>query len=124
MRAPTGARAVPVAEGALWCQCFGASASTHEPVVLIHGFSLDLSMWAPQVGAVAARHPTILYDLRGFGRSTPPHPGFDHADDLLALLDALGVSHAHVVGLSLGANVALATAARSPDRSLRPQGKR
>lgn len=111
-----GDRAVPVGQGALWCERSGPTAPDLDPVVLIHGFSLDRSMWAPQIATLAERHPTIAYDLRGFGRSTPPHPGFDHADDLLALLDALDVRRAHVVGLSLGANVALAAAARAPGR--------
>ena len=84
--------------------------------MLIHGFSFDRSMWDPQFAPLARRHRAIRYDLRGFGRSGAPAAGRDHVADLLALLDALSVGRAHLVGLSLGANVALAAAALHPDR--------
>jgi 3-oxoadipate enol-lactonase len=86
------------------------------PVVLIHGFSFDRSMWDPQFQALIQRHQTIRYDLRGFGRSSAPVSGQGHVEDLLVLLDAFMIDRAHLVGLSLGANIALATAAFHPDR--------
>jgi 3-oxoadipate enol-lactonase len=94
----------------------GEEAGAGAPVVLIHGLSFDRSMWDPQFAALAPHHRTIRYDLRGFGDSGAPAAGQGHAEDLLALLDALAIDRAHLVGLSLGANVALAVAAARPDR--------
>ncbi len=75
-----------------------------EPVLLVHGLSLDHRMWRPQVEPlVGSGRRVIRYDVRGFGRSpavTAQHR-FD-ADDMPRLLDRLGVDRAHVVGLSLG----------------------
>jgi len=85
-------------------------------VVLIHGFSFDRSLWDPQFPALIERHQTIRYDLRGFGSSSAPVGGQGHVEDLLVLLDAFLIGQAHLVGLSLGANIALATAAFHPDR--------
>jgi 3-oxoadipate enol-lactonase len=114
---PAGAtQAVPfdvdIPEGRL----HGEESGTGTAVVLIHGFSFDLSMWDPQVAALARRYRVIRYDLRGFGRSGAPATGRDHVADLLTLLDALSIDRAQLAGLSLGANIALATAAFQPDR--------
>jgi 3-oxoadipate enol-lactonase len=62
-------------------------------------------------------HRVVRYDLRGFGRSSPPLPGevYTHADDLRALMMYLGVQQAAVVGLSLGGWVALEFTLTYPD---------
>ncbi len=86
------------------------------PVVLIHGFSFDRSLWDPQFQVLARRHRVIRYDLRGFGCSSAPVATQGHVEDLLGLLDACAIGRAHLAGLSLGANIALATAAFHPDR--------
>jgi 3-oxoadipate enol-lactonase len=83
--------------------------------VLLHGFGLDLTSWDPQVPEVGSAYRTVRYDLRGFGGSSPPVAGRGHVDDLRELLDRLGITSAHLVGLSLGANVALASALELPD---------
>jgi len=86
-------------------------------VVLIHGFSLDLRMWEPQVGALARSHRVIRYDVRGFGRSVPvltPHASA--AEDLLALFDHLEIPQAHVVGMSMGGRIAIDLALTCADR--------
>ncbi len=49
-----------------------STAGAGEPVVLIHGFSLDLRMWQPQIAALAAHYRVIAYDMRGFGQSAAP----------------------------------------------------
>jgi len=66
--------------------------------------------------ALAERHRVIRYDLRGYGESTPPLPSFAHHDDLVALLDALGVDRAALVGCSFGGAVAVDAALAYPDR--------
>ena len=87
-------------------------------VVLIHGFGLDMRMWDPQVGPLAARFRVVRYDCRGFGASGPFDPAvpYTHAGDLVALLDHLDIGGAVLAGLSFGGRVALQTALAAPDR--------
>lgn len=68
--------------------------------------------------ALSPHFQTIRPDLRGYGRSDNPDPQrpFRYADDLSALLDHLQVSKTHLVGLSLGGNVALDLALSHPQR--------
>jgi len=90
-----------------------------EPVVFLHGFALDSRMWDAQFAALAARYRVIRYDLRGFGRSGEPRVGsqYSHFDDLVALLDRLGVSApAHLIGQGMGGRYALEFALLHPDR--------
>ncbi len=90
-----------------------------QPVVFIHGFSLDSRMWDAQWNALAKRFKVIRYDIRGFGQSARVQAPHAPADDLKALLDHLKIDKAHLVGLSMGANIALNFAARHPERVLR-----
>ena len=87
-------------------------------VVLIHGFGLDMRMWDPQVGPLAARFRVVRYDCRGFGASGPFDPAvpYTHAGDLVALLDHLDIGDAVLAGLSFGGRVALQTALAASDR--------
>jgi len=73
-------------------------------------------MWDAQIPDFAAAFRVVRYDLRGYGESTlPPEPYASH-DDLLALLDALGIDRAHILGISMGGTVALDFAILHPDR--------
>lgn len=78
------------------------------PLVFIHGNTLDTRMWDDQFDLFASDHTVIRYDLRGYGRSSLPTPeeSYAHHDDLKALLDNIGISKAHVTGLSMGGRVA------------------
>lgn len=89
------------------------------PVVFIHGFTLDARMWEPQWKAFGKSFRTMRYDVRGFGRSAQTSEPHDPAADLLALLDHLKIERAHLVGLSMGANIALNFAVRYPQRVLK-----
>lgn len=91
---------VAVPEGRLYYEEQGSG----EPLVFVHGHSLDRRMWREQVARFADRYRVIVYDARGYGRSSAQREGllFTHADDLVALLDGLGIDRAHVVGLSMG----------------------
>ena len=91
-----------------------ATAGEGDPVVFIHGFGLDSSMWDAQWAAFARRYRVIRYDMRGYGNSSLPEKTYSHVDDLLALMDFLGAHPAHLVGLSLGGRVALRVAAAHP----------
>lgn len=88
-------------------------------LLLIHGFPLDGRLWQGQVGPLAEVAHVIVPDLRGHGRSdVPPGPYTmeQHADDLAALLDHLGVDRAVVAGLSMGGYISLAFWRRHRDR--------
>lgn len=88
-------------------------------LVLVHGFPLDSGMWDAQLAGLAEQAHVIAPDLRGHGRSdAPPTPYTmdQHADDLAALLDLLGVKKAVVAGLSMGGYVTLAFWRRHPAR--------
>jgi len=87
--------------------------------LLVHAFPFDARMWEPQIEAIAPTHRVIAPDLRGFGRSAnlPPARTVDeHADDLVELLDRLGIENAAVVGLSMGGYIAFALMRRHPSR--------
>jgi pimeloyl-ACP methyl ester carboxylesterase len=92
------------------------------PVLLIHGFPDSSRLWrhvTPQL--VAAGHRVIAPDLRGFGDSDRPEAVEAYrisrsVADMVAVLDALGIERARVVGHDWGAVVAWALAAFAPER--------
>ncbi len=87
------------------------------PVVFLHGFPHDRSLWAHQRVALSSRLRCIVPDLRGFGESTGVAHDIDtFADDIAALLDHLELEDAVVCGLSMGGYIALAMWRRHPGR--------
>lgn len=91
-----------------------------EPLILLHGHSLDRRMWDSQFAAFARHYRTVRFDFRGYGRSSKQSETlqFTHLDDLLTLMDSLHIGQAHVVGLSMGAFVAGDMLAMAPQRML------
>ena len=85
-------------------------------VVLLHAAVADRGMWASIVPTLAVTHRVIVPDLRGFGETPLPGEAYADADDVIHLLDALGVEQAAVIGASFGGRVALEVAARHPAR--------
>jgi pimeloyl-ACP methyl ester carboxylesterase len=85
-------------------------------VVFVHGGLGDSRLWEPQAHALASRFRTIRYDLRFWGRSESPGVEFSSVDDLVGLLDAIGVEKAALVGLSLGGGLALDVTLAHRDR--------
>lgn len=88
---------------------------------LIWGNSLatDLSMWDEQVAHFDQRFRVLTYDQRGHGRTDAPTGRYAFAtliDDLVALMDALGIEHAHYCGLSMGGATGMGLAQRHPAR--------
>jgi len=81
------------------------------PIVLVHGFPLDHTMWTAQIDALSKEYRVIGPDLRGFGRSGVTDAAVSmeqFADDLAALLDALPLAEPLVLcGLSMGGYIAL-----------------
>lgn len=89
-------------------------------LLLVHGFPLDHQMWRHQVDDLSRDFRVLVPDLRGFGQSTVS-PGVmtmqRHADDLVALLDALHIAQpVTVCGLSMGGYIAFAFALHHRDR--------
>jgi len=95
---------------------FDASLPT---VVLIHGAGMDHTVWQFQARAFAHRDLNVLsLDLPGHGRSDGPAPSTVpvYADVVAAVLDEVGVEAARIIGISLGAYIAIDLAARFPSR--------
>jgi 3-oxoadipate enol-lactonase len=89
-----------------------------EPVVFLHAFPLNRTMWAPQTSALAAEWRCLTIDTRGFGESpgSAPFTMDRYADDIVAILDHAGIDRATVVGLSMGGYVAFALWRRAAER--------
>jgi pimeloyl-ACP methyl ester carboxylesterase len=87
------------------------------PVVLVEGALLDLRMWDQQVEVFARSHRVVRYDVRGWGGSASLNTGeaFQHHEDLHELIEYLGLAPVHVVGLSLGARIAIDLCLEHPD---------
>ncbi|MFE7610407.1 alpha/beta fold hydrolase [Streptomyces celluloflavus] len=104
---------VPIDDGELFYEVAGEGPA----VVLLHGGMLDQHMWDEQFSwLVNSGLRAIRYDSRGHGLSSTVAGDYANHDDLCALLDALDVPSAVLVGLSHGARVALDTALAHPDR--------
>lgn len=91
------------------------------PLVLIHGFPLSGAIWQNQLAGLSDSCRVIVPDLRGFGRSAAPAGGCtmdSYADDLVQLLDSLGVSRAVFCGMSMGGYVVFNLLERYPERVL------
>ena len=91
-----------------------------EPVVFVHGHPFNRSMWAPQTQAVADMpRRVVAADLRGYGDSDVV-PGVTllstFADDVVELLDHLGIDKATIVGLSMGGQIVMDLYSRFPER--------
>ena len=88
------------------------------PVILLHGIASSLYTWKDVLPALAAHHDVIAVDLPGFGGSAvPKEPSGEQAvRSVLGLMDALSVRRASLAGNSLGGAIAVAIAARAPDR--------
>jgi 3-oxoadipate enol-lactonase len=88
-------------------------------VVLSNSLGATRAMWDPQAAALAERFRVVGYDTRGHGQSPAPAGPYsidDLVDDVLALLDRLGVARASFAGLSLGGMTGMRLAAREPER--------
>jgi len=87
------------------------------PFVLVHGLACDHTAWLPQFEDLARDHRCVAIDLRGRGESQaiPPYHLEQQADDVAAVMRALAVGPAIIVGHSLGGIVALVLNERHPD---------
>lgn len=89
------------------------------PVVFLHGFPFNHTMWDPQMMALPHEVRAVAFDFRGHGSSDVGHGQYFleyFVDDLFALMDHLGIGSAALCGLSMGGYVALRAAQREPGR--------
>lgn len=97
--------------------CYGNR--TNPPIIFVHGFPFDNSMWSAQVAALKDSHFVITYDIRGLGGSPigdGQFPMHMFADDLLNILDSLSIKSTAVCGLSMGGYISLAAFEKEPSR--------
>jgi pimeloyl-ACP methyl ester carboxylesterase len=107
---------IPVTGGALRVCRWPGSGPT---VVAAHGITANALSWAPVADALARRATLIAADLRGRARSADlpgPYGLAQHADDLIAIADHLGLDQVAVAGHSMGAFVGAVAALRHPQR--------
>lgn len=105
---------------AMFARTGGVPGSGTAPVILVHGAVISGRYMVPTARRLAASHQVYVPDLPGFGRSEQPHapldvPGLARA--LLAWMDAVGIGRAHLLGNSLGTQVAVDLAMRWPARA-------
>jgi pimeloyl-ACP methyl ester carboxylesterase len=94
-----------------------------EPVILVHGFtaSIETNWGAPGIVDVLAKDfRVIAIDARGHGKSGKPHDpaayGANMMEDVIRLMDHLGILKAHIAGYSMGGGITLQAVATYPDR--------
>ena len=125
MKSKAGAQSTPVGTGfqveanGLSFHCRIDGAEQGQWLVFSNSLATNLSMWDGQVARFENSYRILRYDQRGHGGTSVPKEGctFDQlADDVVALLDAVGIARATFVGVSMGAITALRLAARYADR--------
>lgn len=100
---------------------FYETAGNGTPIIFVHEFGGNYWSWEPQIGFFARRHECTTFAARGFAPSDIPKNVEQYsqslaADDIIAVMDALGHKRAHLVGLSMGGFACIHAALRYPDR--------
>ena len=94
-----------------------------EPLVLVHGYTGDITDWRHQLPELSRTHRVLAMDLRGHGRSEAPSDRSSYtveqmASDVEALVDHVGFERYHLLGHSMGGAIVQEIALRSPQRLL------
>ena len=90
-------------------------------ILMSNSLAADLTMWDSQAAALSQDFRTIRYDTRGHGQTEATTGGYSLdllVDDVVALLDTLGIPAVHFIGLSLGGMIGQLLGAREPHRLL------
>lgn len=93
-----------------------------DPLIFICGFTNHLGMWEKFISPLSQNYEIILFDNRGAGRtdvSPPPYTIDQLGDDVVALMDALGISKAYMAGSSMGTAIIQSIGLRYPERLLK-----
>ncbi|RPI30398.1 MAG: alpha/beta fold hydrolase, partial [Chloroflexota bacterium] len=86
-------------------------------VLLVNGVLMSTASWSFQTPVLSRRYRLLLHDCRGQGQSehpAGPYSMYQHAADLVGLMEALQIEQAHVAGISYGGEIALLTAIHWP----------
>lgn len=89
------------------------------PVIFLHGFPFDKTMWKGQLDSLKSSYRVIACDIRGFGKSTDENSALSidlFSDDLMAFMDKLNIQKAIICGLSMGGFISLNAIKRFPER--------
>lgn len=89
------------------------------PLVLISGLGGDHFFWQSSLEVLSAQFKVITFDTRGIGQTDVPMESYSldiFANDLIALMDELQIEKAHILGFSMGGNIALTLALKYPER--------
>jgi pimeloyl-ACP methyl ester carboxylesterase len=98
-------------------------AGSGTPVVFVHEYAGDYRTWEPQLRYFSRQYRCVTYSARGYPPSDIPQEQSSYSqdiarDDVIAVMDGLGIRKAHVVGHSMGAYTALHVGLNYPDRSI------
>ena len=96
-------------------------------VTLSHSLGCNLHMWDEQAKALASRYTVLRFDTRGHGQTSAPEGAYSleqMSDDLKGLLDGLGITETHFVGLSMGGMIGQTFALRHPVDGQEPRSLR
>jgi 3-oxoadipate enol-lactonase len=88
-------------------------------LLLVNGVLMSTASWALQVPTLSRHYRLLLHDCRGQGRSEHPQGPYtmrQHADDLVGLMDVLGIARAHIAGISYGGEISLLMGIHYPER--------
>ena len=98
-------------------QLYYETAGQGVPLVMIHAGVADSRQWNNEFAFFARSHRVLRYDMRGYGKSEPVNGEFSHMDDLVAVLDAVGLREPAVfMGCSMGGGLAMDFALMYPSR--------
>lgn len=93
------------------------------PIIFVHEFAGDMRSWEPQVQRFSDQYRTVTFNARGYPPSSVPESVSFYSQrhavaDIVAVMDAVGVEQAHIVGLSMGGFATLHFGLQHPDRAL------
>ncbi len=108
---PSQREFISIGQARLWHEERGDG----QPVLLLHAGIADSRMWDEPFEALSATFRVIRFDMRGFGKTVPGPGPFTDWEDAATLLSRIGVESAIVVGVSMGARVALELALMRPE---------
>jgi 3-oxoadipate enol-lactonase len=94
-----------------------------ETVVMHHGMAKNHRLWYAWVPIIARHYRVVRFDMRGMGQSSVPEPGYpwtvdNFAQDLLGVVDGLGIHRFHLIGETVGGSISMRFATQHQDRLL------
>lgn len=95
-------------------------AGSGEPIILIHPFAATAEIWEPLLKELSPNYEVIAMDCRGHGKSNKPHDpkqyGIEMMNDVIRLMDHLGIKKAIIIGYSMGGSIGMKMLVEHPDR--------